>query len=352
VTGACAAAPRRTLRRAVTVLLAVFALGGRAQTPVPRPAEPARLAAHALLIALARAGERLVAVGDRGIIVLSDDQGASWHQADRVPVQALLTGVCFRDAQHGIAVGHDEAILISDDAGKSWRLSHYAPQAQRPLLDVWCGADGASIAVGAYSSYLVSDDGGVSWSAAKFTPQAAPTARPAAQAASDADEESANGGYHLNRIVAADGARLYIAGEAGHLYRSDDRGVHWQQLPSPYAGSFFDVLPLQGDDVLALGLRGSLYRSTDAGASWQKIDTGTVAMLDGGVRLADGTVALVGLAGVVLVSHDGGRSMTLLQQPDYAGLSAALGAGTGQLAAVGERGARQIALGGTARGTP
>ena len=73
-----------------------------------RAAEPARLAAKGLLIALAVAGKRLVAVGDRGIVVLSDDRGASWTQAEHVPSQALLTGVCFLDPQHGVAVGHDE----------------------------------------------------------------------------------------------------------------------------------------------------------------------------------------------------------------------------------------------------
>ena len=104
------------------------ATGEAAAEPV-RAAEPARLAAKGLLIALAVAGERLVAVGDRGIIVLSDDRGASWTQAEFVPSQALLTGVCFLDAQHGVAVGHDEVILTTADAGRTWKRTHYAPQA-------------------------------------------------------------------------------------------------------------------------------------------------------------------------------------------------------------------------------
>ena len=100
-----------------------------------------------------------------------------------------------------------------------------------------------------------------------------------------ADEGGTGPDYHLNRIVAAGGARLYIAAEAGHLYRSDDGGAHWQQLASPYEGSFFDVLPLGGDALLAFGLRGNLYRSEDAGASWRRLDSGTLAMLDGGTTL-------------------------------------------------------------------
>jgi photosystem II stability/assembly factor-like uncharacterized protein len=356
-----AGTPFRRLTCALGVLASLLSASSWAgeAPPAPRAAEPAPLAAHSLLIAIAAAGPRLVAVGDRGVIVLSDDEGASWTQAAAVPTQALLTGVCFLDAQRGVAVGHDEVALATVDAGRTWRLTHYAPEAERPLLDVWCGASGQVIAIGAYSTYLTSGDGGGSWSDVRFTPAppaaAAAPARVrargggtgAAAASSAAQEEAATGGYHLNRIVAAGGGRLYIAGEAGHLYRSDDNGTSWVTLPSPYEGSFFGVQPLDGGApgaaVLAFGLRGNLYRSEDAGLSWQRIETGTVAMLDGAARLRKG-VAIVGLAGVVLLSRDGARSFQLLQQADHSGLSAAVAVDDVRLAVVGENGARVINL--------
>jgi photosystem II stability/assembly factor-like uncharacterized protein len=316
-----------------------------------RAAEHAPLAAKGLLIAIAAAGKRLVALGDRGVIVISDDRGVSWTQAEYVPSQALLTAVCFLDPQHGLAVGHDEVILTTADAGRTWKRTHYAPQAQRPLLDVWCGTGGEVIAVGAYSTYLTSIDGGASWHEVKFTPAAAPAARApagaarAAAAASSADEEEgAGGGYHLNRIVGAGTGRLYIAGEAGHLYASDNGGATWRTLASPYEGSFFGVLPLPGEAVLAFGLRGHLYRSENGGASWQQIETGTTAMLTGATAFEAGAVAIVGLSGVALVSRDGGHDFTLLQQADRVGLSAVVPAGDERLAVVGEDGAKLIGL--------
>lgn len=311
----------------------------------PGYAEAAPLAASSLLIAIARAGERLVAVGDRGVIVLSDDRGGSWLQAARVPSEALLTGVCFFDPRHGIAVGHDEVILTTADGGRQWLRAHYQPAAQGPLLDVWCGAGGTAIAVGAYGAYLTSTDAGASWSARRFA--ALPATRPpgaAAGAAAEGDDTTAGGGFHLNRIVAASAARLYIAAEAGHLYRSDDAGATWRELPSPYAGSFFDVLPLGSDVLLAFGMRGNLYRSENAGESWRRLDTATVQMLDGAARLAGNELAIVGLSGVVLVSHDAGESFSLQQQADRSGLSAALAAGPDTLVVVGEDGARRIGL--------
>jgi len=354
----------RARRRSVVTLGLALAAASAARDAQPPPlyAEPARLAAHSLLVAVASAGERLVAVGDRGIIVLSDDKGGSWTQAVSVPTQVLLTGVCFLDAQHGVAVGHDEVILTSADAGRSWQRTHYAPEAQRPLLDVWCGADRHVITVGAYSAYLTSEDAGASWRQVSFTPAAWPkaatparsgSAPPAADRAgmAAAEQGAAGGGYHLNRIVAGSAGRLYIAGEAGHLYRSDDGGSRWLTLPSPYEGSFFGVLPLAGEAVLAFGLRGNLYRSEDAGSSWRRVETGTAEMLDGATRLDDGTVAIVGLSGVVLVSRDAGRTFMLLQQADRAGLAAAVTAADEKLAAVGEGGARVIAVTGAAAGS-
>jgi photosystem II stability/assembly factor-like uncharacterized protein len=234
-----------------------------------------------------------------------------------------------------LAVGHDEVILATTDAGRTWRRTHYAPEAQRPLLDVWCGSGGQAIAVGAYSAYLTSEDGGASWTARRFT-----------------DPGAAGGGYHLNRIVSANATRLYIAGESGHLYRSDDGGATWRELSSPYEGSFFGVLPLPGEALLAFGLRGHLYRSEDAGSSWHKIETGTVAMLDAAARFDDAGVTIVGLSGVVLVSHDRGRSFTLVQQSDRAGLAAAVPVGEAELAVVGEDGARLISLKDAPGGAP
>lgn len=343
------AAPRRASCFALALALAAAAWSAGPAPPAGParlPAEHARLAARSLLIAIASAGPRLIAVGDRGVIVRSDDHGASWTQAASVPVQALLTGACFFDARHGVAVGHDEVILVTDDGGDDWRLAHYAPEAQRPLLDVWCGAGGAAIAVGAYSTLLVSTDGGATWSERPFAPSPAPVAKGSAAAAHPASAiGEAGGGYHLNRIVGASASRLYIAGEAGHLYRSDDAGVHWQELASPYAGSFFDVLPLGGDALLASALRGNLYRSDDAGGSWRRLDTGTDQMLDGAAMLPEGEIAVVGLAGVVLVSRDAGRSFSLEQQSDRSGLSAALAVGRDAIVVVGENGARLLPLG-------
>lgn len=283
-----------------------------------------------------------MAVGERGHVLLSDNHAQTWRQAKSVPTQNLLTAVCFSDEKNGIAVGHDEIVLTTSDAGETWTRRHYAPEAQQPLLDVLCNGHDA-IAVGAYSAYFVSADSGVTWTERKFEPQSASAAAVASKSAA-ADEEIAQD-FHLNRIVGASGSRLYIAAEAGHLYRSDDAGATWSELPSPYEGSFFGVLPLNGESLLAYGLRGNLFRSDDGGKSWRKLDSRTEAMLNDAARLPGRGVAVVGLAGTVLVSSDSGETFTLVQQGDRKGLSAVLPAGAADLITAGEAGIQVFAFG-------
>ena len=330
------------------VLTLAVAGAAAAQDDGVAMAEAAPLAVSSLLIDLAMAGNRIVAVGDRGHVLLSDDRGVSWQQSRQVPTRELLTGVCFADATHGIAVGHDEVVLTTQDAGETWKRTHYAPEAQQPLLDVWCGPHGAAIAVGAYGAYYESADGGASWTARRLD------AKPAASAAAGRDAaagsgsagaavdsagtanadtaagaeyaEDLGGDPHLNRIVAASATRFYVAAEAGHLYRSDDAGKSWVELRSPYEGSFFGVLPLSESTVLAYGLRGHLFRSEDAGSTWTEIETGTTAMLNDAARVAAQSVIVVGLSGMVLESRDGGKSFSSRAQSGRKGLSAVMAA--------------------------
>lgn len=320
---------------AVGVLLLAAPAGSADRLDGPALAAP--LAARSLLLDVARAGDRLVAVGERGHVLLSDDDGSTWRQATAVPARSLLTAVWFIDAQRGFAVGHDELILATEDGGENWQRRHYAPERQQPLLDVWFANADVGVAVGAYGAYYASADGGRSWTRRSFDATPAPGAPPP----SDDDEFAPE--YHLN-AVGGDGARWWIAAEAGQVYRSDDAGETWRALPSPYAGSLFGLLPLGGESVLVFGLRGHLFRSDDGGSTWQQgAGTGT-AMLTDAVRIDGDALTVVGLGGTVLRSADAGRTWSAATEEDRRGLAGLVRASDGGLVAVGEGGARRLPL--------
>ena len=283
-----------------------------------KPAVPAPLASLSLLVDAAAAGNRVIAVGQRGHILVSDD-GAAWKQA-RVPVRALLTAVHMHDATKGWAVGHDAVILRTDDAGDTWRLLHRAPEEERPLLDIWFRDKDTGFAVGAYGYFLSTRDGGDTW-----------TSRAISQ-----DD------FHLNEIVPAGLRRLFIAAEAGIVYRSDDGGTTWRELPSPYTGSWYGALVLDAERMLLLGLRGHLFRSEDAGESWTRVATHTTATLTDAIRLPSGLVLFTGLGGTLLTSRDNGLSVSTTRLTSRQGIASALALPDGGVLLTGEFGVRRL----------
>ena len=312
--------------------------GARAQEAAPAELEfsvRAPLASRSLLLDAVSADGLLVAVGERGHILLSEDQGQSWRQAN-VPTQATLTGVFFHDRNLGWAVGHDAIILRTKDGGENWERVHYAPEEERPFLDVWFRDAETGFAIGAYGFFLRTADGGDTWFPHEIGGQEDFT-----EYAED-DEFGEGGDFHLNHVARSGTGRLYIAAEAGTIYRSDDDGETWVSLPSPYQGSFFGTLPLEKDSLLLFGLRGHLFRSDDAGQSWDEIETATEAMLTDGLQLDDGIIINSGLAGTLLVSQDGGESFTLRQQADRQGIATVVQADDGALIVIGEFGVKTL----------
>jgi photosystem II stability/assembly factor-like uncharacterized protein len=340
----------------VRLALAAFALAVAPQAlpqdvatdPAARPSIIAPLAVKSLLLDLARAGPRVVAVGERGHVLHSADAGKTWTQV-QVPASANLTAVYFADAKNGWAVGHAQTILRTRDGGDTWELSHFEPEDAEPLLDVSFGDGLRGLAVGAYGVIFSTADGGGVWSHVPFEPLPLPGAAKVEPAADDMEADVDLGfEFHLNALARGPGQRLYLGAEAGRLFRSDDDGASWRELPSPYDGSFHGILPLDGDALLAFGLRGNLFRSEDGGENWSAIETGTSALLDSGTRVDERTIVIAGMAGVMLVSRDGGRSFVLTQQDDRKAISSVLPSGDGALIVAGEGGVRRLPLPGGA----
>lgn len=306
----------------------------------PQPALTAPLAAKYRLIDITNTGERLVAVGQRGNIVISDD-GKHWKQVAS-PVNVMLTRVRFLDAQRGWIVGHDGAILHSADGGKSWRLQHYNAEA-RQLYDILMLDAQNGIAVGGYGSYLVTGDGGNTWTA-----QASPLSELA---------------LHLNTLIRLSDGTLFIAGEKSLMAWSSDQGATWQMLNSPYTGSFFGAVPLNEGGVLVYGMRGRVYMSKDvkraakqdpatfdpatrvmtedataaAKLGWRMLSGGLRESMFGAELLPDGEVILVGINGLAQKTNLASATLTPLRVTAAATLSDVLPV-RGQLIAVGKQG--------------
>lgn len=321
-----------SILRAVACALAAAAItpgqvcAGQFVDPLDAPAQASPLASRALLNGLAHAGDRVVAVGQRGHILYSDDGGEHWTQG-RVPLATDLVSVRFVSASEGWAVGHDGVVLHSDDGGARWQRQFDGRRdpavADKPLLDIWFDGQGHGYAVGSFGLLLRSEDDGRSWQHWE----------------SHADNPQ---GLHLNGIRAV-GEDLYIVGEQGLLLKRRAADGHFAALSAPYQGSYFGLVG-KGDTLVVFGLRGTALYSTDGGAHWQPSRTGTQTGLIDGALLDDGSVLLLTQSGQLLRSHDGGVSFRPQADVPPGPASALLLQQKAQLLIVGTRGVRKQAL--------
>ncbi|MCB1678406.1 MAG: hypothetical protein KDI16_06955 [Halioglobus sp.] len=344
-------------------------------------AMPMKKAASSLLLDIAAVGDRLVAVGERGHILYSDDGGESWVQT-RVPTSAMLTRVFFISDKLGWAVGHDGNILVSRDGGVNWELQREGISAQAqlnevragkakarvealsqqlqtapgedapalsealqeathdleraretldapvyapPLMDIWFANPEQGWASGAYGTLLRTQNGGRQWD-------------DWSRKVDNPDE------LHLNGVIGDPDGNLYLASEWGTVFRSLTQGESWEPLETGYDGSFFGVVasPASGS-VFAYGLLGTVYRSTDQGESWEPLTSGARASLFGALATAQGALLFVGQGSTAVLSRDDGDSFTPLVQPSRAGFYGIAERGDGRYVVAGDGGSRVLA---------
>lgn len=323
----------------LTACLCLHAMTSSAQEapvltePLQQPALVSALAQRSLMLDVTRAGNALVAVGERGFIVRSEDNGQTWQQVP-APVSVTLTRVTFPSAEQGWAIGHAGVILHSNDGGRSWQLqldgreaaqllvqaaehdlaaepgaaaerrlndarNQLADGPDKPFLALHFFDTQRGLIVGAYGLAFATQDGGAHWQ--------------------PVDRQLDNpGALHLYAIQAL-GDAVFIAGEQGLLLRSSDGGASFQALDSPASGTLFGLVAAGPQRLLAFGLRGKIFLSDDAGDSWQGIANPQPITLTAGTRLNDGRVVLVDESGRLLGSNDPlqGFSATPLAEPAY-----------------------------------
>ena len=218
-----------------------------AQLPVLTPAAIVSHATQATMLAGVRAGSRIVAVGDHGVVLLSDDGGRTHRQAKAVPVDVALTSVSFVDDRQGWAVGHWGVILRTADGGETWTLQRSDIRTDRPLFAVNFVDARRGVAVGLWSLVLVTADGGAHWQEVTM---------PVPEGAKKAD-------LNLLALFADARGRIFAAAEKGMVLRSDDEGLHWSYLSTGYKGSLWTSVATADGTLVVEGLQGSLYRSGD-----------------------------------------------------------------------------------------
>ena len=272
-----------------------------------RPAQAWAAPTRMMLLDATRAGKRIVAVGEHGIVLLSDDEGKTYRQARSVPVSATLSAVTFTDDRFGWAVGQWGVILATRDGGETWSKQRMDTAVDQPLFSVLFTNERDGIAVGLWSLMLQTHDGGRTW---------ARTTLPRPPDGGKADR-------NLYHAFADQKGALYVSAEQGTVLRSTDGGANWDYLATGGRGSLWSGVAMPDGRIVVGGLLGSLFQSSDGGQTWQPLKTGTKSSITSLVAAGSGLIA-VGLNGLVMQQSASGASFEVAQRPDRAALTATL----------------------------
>ena len=269
-----------------------------------------------MLLGIAKSGDRLVAVGERGIIALSDDNGQTWRQA-KVLTSVTLTAVTFPVRDTGWAVGHAGTVLHTTDGGETWtrqldgvaaaRIAYDDAQAfaasvgkndpaaarfisdaklliddgpDKPFLDIHFSNDKEGIIVGAYGLIFHTGDGGNTWH-------------------SWMTRVDNPNGFHFYTIQQA-GNSIYLAGEQGLCFRSLDAGKTFQKIDTGYRGSYFASTITDKEMFVIAGMRGNVYGSIDQGATFIRMQVPVPVSIMACLSTEQGVIVLVNQAGQIL----------------------------------------------------
>jgi photosystem II stability/assembly factor-like uncharacterized protein len=285
----------------------------------PQAAYQLPRAVHSVLTDIIPVGTKFwMAAGERGHILQSLD-GQVWQQMP-VPVQSNLNSIYFTDQTHGWAVGHDATILHSADGGATWQIQQFLPELDKPLFDIYFRDTMNGIAVGAYGMFYRTSDAGKTWVNEFHLELASEDDQLLLAELKETDPEAfavemTSVLPHFNRLY-ADGATLYLVGEAGFFAKSNDFGVTWQRQSEFYNGSLFGLTRTKALSLIAVGLRGHVFRSIDQGLSWQQIEVPSPATLNSVINDQNGRVYLLGNAGTLLFSDDDGQTFQTMNQQD------------------------------------
>lgn len=199
----------------------------------------------------------LWAVGDDGVVFVSEDAAKSWQELPPPTDRRLLGIVGTQDGKVLWAVGDEGTLVQSSDFGRTW-LSR--PSGTRsPLRSVYCAKTARLVlAVGDGGSLIRSADGGATWAA----------------------QPSATNAHLYSVSGTANGDRLWAAGTNGTIVTSADAGLSWHLQSSNITTDLWAIVATaEASHLWAAGQAGVLLHSTDGGLNWNALSTGTAANL-------------------------------------------------------------------------
>ena len=332
--------------------------------PVPRTVA---IADDASLNDVCNVGHDVWAVGDRGVIVRSHDDGDTWQTAV-VPFECSLKSVCFLTNQTGFVAGsrfdhfskrYHGILLKTGDGGNSWRhvtpkdtaastpgmltSGHYAGFELPPLSYVRFFDLDNGIAIGRLTSTVLrTSDGGLTWRPLSTEENSGRWASGAFLSPEDGIVVGAGSSYgtvvgeqlvtlaqplrtfrEVNGASLSDDGHGWVVGDGGFLLHSQDGGITWAPPAARLTTRLNDVFDFccvdrNGSNICVAGSPGSVVlHSNDDGRSWSFRKIASGAHLRQLRFISPTTVVAVGAMGAIHRSQDAGLTWSPVRNGNH-----------------------------------
>ena len=243
-------------------------------------------------------GRIVIAAGDSGTILKSNDYGKSWTLASTNTGKHFNRIVLSKNGKTAVAVGRDGLIRVSNDSGNTW----FNPGniTSEDINDVALNSDGTK-------AYAVTDDNEILVSRGDFK-----------NWSTDSDYTVGTGRQpDLNsvEILSQDGTDIVVVVGDDKTVKTFCNNGEWKPHFDEQRGRRFKSVAISGDEnpvAIAVGRRGAISISSNLCGLWKTIDGKVGDDLEEVALSIGGELAVaVGDDGVILVSEDSGASWNL-----------------------------------------
>lgn len=238
-------------------------------------------------LAIERAGDRIVAFADHGVIVDGQmTEGELTWQRTELSESApnfIDSTQCADGSVYALSFQNE---LWSAADGK-WQNT--AVPTEEQLQSVACDAQNTLWVSGAFSTLMSSADQGASW-----------------------QDFSMYEDFTLTGLAFGDAQTGYAVGEFGSLVKTEDGGESWNML-DPITDDFYPLAVhfTSANEGWVSGVLGIVFHTEDGGATWQLQDTETVASIYGFVTDETAVYAFGDLGALLRYDASSGRWVDL-----------------------------------------
>lgn len=278
------------------------------------------------IIAFAKSGTKIFALGERDGVFFSNNNGDSWELTNNgLPINNFQRFYALEIDGTNLFLGTKEGAFLSTDNGNEWISINNGMPIDSKVYSFLM--DGSNIYAGTSNGIFLSNNNGNDWTSASIGLPPETTVRAFALSGSNIFAGTTNGAFLSNNngnswiainnglptfiySLAIEGDNIY-AGVSEGVYLSTDNGDSWELKNNGLPQSFGMWITVSGTNVY-IGTTTGLFVSTDNGTTWTPIKDGLTNLpyLNNSMRaiMIDGADIFAGGNDGISLSTDNGIS--------------------------------------------